>query len=624
MVFAIRKSKIIPPYFCFSLLLAFYLLCSLFSYEAVNIFQDGTEIYMNDVEFYMMNFATLIAGLTLLFFAKKLFKTRVNYIALVFALILLVSNTYAIFSLPDAVNTMNGLTYTVTSAFRFRSFFSFLNVILSLYILYAVAPQCKFAESGFNFLLSFVSAVTLAAILASYSMDKAFYKELLTSEEFHMWGGTLSFCVNKNTFGALILFGICCEIYLFSFDKKWWRLLLMAYYFVSVFFTLSKTSIVCAIFVFIVSISYGFIRLFVKSKKWWVLLFFLIYIGANAYLCYLFFHNETFSGSFVGKIFAVIKKSLLEPEDSTMGAREIIWQKLLNLVKSEKQYVIFGLGDASFPFIFAFASDTSWKYTFFAHNGFSELLGKGGLIRVAVYALLILYLFILSIRFLPSKKSKGGALYLIFLLTFLLHSSVESEYLLGNDFKSIIWSFLIALPLLSLRLEEKGKGQGKALIEEYCAGPLAYPSTPILSKIVAFLLSASLSLSSIFLLLGLSAFMPMKKALIDAAISLVLSIIFLIVRMIYARNDKEKVGILVISIIFLCLSFLSVYIINWYFSTSIIPYTITIYGVASWLTYISLLLLVSLSSGNFALSKPLNYLERAYRKRHAKRFLGVK
>ncbi len=624
MVFAIRKSKIIPPYFCFSLLLAFYLLCSLFSYEAVNIFQDGTEIYMNDVEFYMMNFATLIAGLTLLLFAKKLFKTRVNGIALIFALILLASNSYAVFSLPDAVNTMNGLTYIVSSAFRFRSFFSFLNVILSLYILYAVAPQCKFAESGFNFLLSFVSLVTLAAIFASYSMDKAFYKELLTSEEFHMWGGTLSFCVNKNTFGALILFGICCEIYLFSFDKKWWRLPLMAYYFVSVFFTLSKTSIVCAIFVFIVSISYGFIRLFVKSKKWWVLLFFLIYIGANVYLCYLFFHNETFSGSFVGKIFAVIKKSLLEPEDSTMGAREIIWQKLLNLVKSEKQYTVFGLGDASFPFIFAFASDTSWKYTFFAHNGFLELLGKGGLIRVAVYALLIVYLLILSIRFLPSKRSKGGALYLIFLLTFLLHSSVESEYLLGNDFKSIIWSFLIALPLLSLRLEEKGKGQGKALIEEYCAGPLAYPSTPVLSKIVTFLLSASLSLSSIFLLLGLSAFMPMKKSLIDAAISLVLSIIFLIVRMIYARNDKEKVGILVISIIFLCLSFLSVYIINWHFSTSIIPYTITIYGVASWLTYISLLLLVSLSSGNFALGKPLNYLERAYRKRHAKRFLGVK
>ncbi len=624
MVSAIRKSKIIPPYFSFSLLLALYLLFSLFSFEAVNIFQDGTEIYMNDVEFYMMNFATLIAGLMLLFFAKKLFKTRVNYIALIFALILLASNSYAVFSLPDAVNTMNGLTYIVSSAFRFRSFFSFLNVILSLYILYAVAPQCKFAESGFNFLLSFVSLVTLAAIFASYSMDKAFYKELLSSEEFHMWGGTLSFCVNKNTFGALILFGICCEIYLFSFDKKWWRLPLMAYYFVSVFFTLSKTSIVCAIFVFIVSISYGFIRLFIKNKKWWVLLFFLIYIGANAYLCYLFFHNETFSGSFVGKIFAVIKKSLLEPEDSTMGAREIIWQKLLNLVKSEKQYVIFGLGDASFPFIFAFASDTSWKYTFFAHNGFLELLGKGGLIRVAVYALLIVYLLILSIRFLPSKKSKGGALYLIFLLTFLLHSSVESEYLLGNDFKSIIWSFLIALPLLSLRLEEKGKGQGKALIEEYCAGPLAYPSTPILSKIVTFLLSASLSLSSIFLLLGLSAFMPLKKALIDASISLVLSIIFLIVKMLYARNEKEKVGILVTSIVFLCLSFLSVYIINWHFSTSIIPYTITIYGVASWLTYISLLLLVSLSSGNFALSKPLNYLERAYRKRHAKRFLGVK
>ncbi len=616
-----ESKKINPPYFCFSLLLALYLILSLFAFEAVNIFQDGTEIYMNDVEFYLTNTMVIAFGVFLFFFAKRLFKTRINVVAFFFMLLLFVSNAYAIFALPDIIHTEGEMSYVVTSSFRLRSFYSFINVTLTLYILYGLVPQCKLTEGGMNYLLSFVSLVALSAVIASYFLDKDIYELMLKSDNFHFWSGPKSYCTEKNTFGALILFGICAEIYLFFFDKKWWRLPLLGYYFVSVFLTLSKTSIICAIFVFLVSISYGFIRLFFYSKKWWALLLFALYIGANIALVYLFFHNEVFSGSFFGKILAIIKDAIMEPDSSTMGAREIIWHKLLDLVKSDNQYLIFGFGDASFPFIFGFASDGNWKITFSAHNGFLDQLGRGGLIRLGVYVALLVYLFILCFRFISSKKSKGGALYLIFLLTFLLHSAVESEYLLGNDFKSLIWSFLTVVPLLSLKEDERHPKRKASLIKDYCSAPVEYPSSPFLAVFSTFALAVSLSLSPVFFFLLISGYLSSPLAAFISAATMLLAICFFIVRMRYFHNDKEKVALIVSSLLFILFSFSSAYLINMHFSGAPIPYTHACYAVSIFAVLISTYGIISVLDKDFALLKLTNRIERAYKRKNAIRLL---
>lgn len=596
----------------------------MFAFEAVNIFQDGTEIFMNDVEFYLVNTMAIAFGVFIIIFAGSLFKAKFKIVPFFFLLALFVSNSYAIFALPEIVHTMGELTYIVSAGFKIRSFCSFINVTLSLYILYAIVPQCKLTEGGMNYLFSFISLVAISAIIASYFLDTPIYKEMLSSDEFHMWGGAKSFCTEKNTFGSLILFGICAEIYLFFFDKKWWRLPLLAYYFVSVFLTLSKDSIVCSIFVFIVAISYAFIRLFAKSRKWWALLLFAFYIGINAALCYLFLHNEVFAGSFVGKIFAVIKKSLLEPEGSTMGAREVIWHKLIDLVKSDKQFLVFGLGDASFPFIFAFATDGAWNLTFYAHNGFLDQLGRGGLIRLTVYFLLLIYTFVLCFRFFSSKKSKGGGLYLIFLLTFLLHSSVESEYLLGNDFKSDIWSLLTVVPLLSLNEDKKHPERNRGLIADYCSALIECPSSPFFSALSTLLSSVSLSLSPVFLSLGLSSYISLSFGAILSGIMMALAIVFMAIRVRYFHSDKEKVAFIVSSLLFISLSFASAFIINAHFAASPIPYTHTCYAVALFVTLISVYGSIIVLDKDFAPTKGTNRIERAYRKKNAKRLLFSK
>lgn len=81
------------------------------------------------------------------------------------------------------------------------------------------------------------------------------------------------------------------EVCLSAFDKKWWRIPFLLYCLASVFLTLLKASVICETFAFFVSVSYGFIRLFIGKSKWWA---FLLFIDSNAFknretpsLCYI-------------------------------------------------------------------------------------------------------------------------------------------------------------------------------------------------------------------------------------------------------------------------------------------------------------------------------------------------
>lgn len=618
-----KRKTLISPYFCFSLLLVLYFLLSLFAIEAVNIFQDGSEIFMNDVEFYLSNIFAICYGIFMIVYTKRLFSLRINFVALILIALLFASNTYAIFSLPEVTPVYEDITYVISNGERVRYAFSFVNVALSLYIMFAIAPVCKLTEKGNNHIISFLSLVCLSSIIASYFLDKEIYAKIFSEESLPTWMGLKSFTNNKNTFGALVLFGILAEIYLFAFDKKWWRLPLMLYYFGSVFLTLSKTSIVCAIFAFLASISYGFIRLFVKKRRWWVLVLFFAYIGINAYIFYLFFHNETVSGTFIGNVLSAISDAIKKPDESTMGSRKIIWEKLWRLLSSDKHYLLFGFGDASFPFLFAFASDTNWKYTFYAHNGILETLGRGGLIRVTIYIFLLVYTLLLCFRFFMSKKSKGGALYLIFFITFLLHSAVESEFLLGNDWKSFAWSFLTILPLLSLRYDETHPKKNEELIEDYCSAQEKYVYASLSSKLSTFILSLALAMIPVALMMSLNGYVSMEIGSCIMGGCFLLSIAFFIVRFRLFDSDASKVALLIGVMLFLALSITASFVISAYFDYAVLPYTVTCFAVSMWFIIISYLFLVATLS-SYRLCKLSYMAERCFRQRMARFLLSGK
>lgn len=614
MVLSMKKEKPInPPYFLFMLLFAAFLLLSLFATEAINIFQDGTEMFMNDIEFYSATTMSIALGILVIVFAKRFFVIRTNWIVILLLLILFAANTYAIFSFPSTLTLNDGYVYSIGLSERIRYAFSFVNVVLTIYVYFVIAPQCKLTEGGWNIFLAVVSIVAFAAILYSYYSDKDVYMNIFCQKPLDMHANMKSFTNNKNTFGVLILFGVFSEIYLFAMDKKWWRLPLIIYYFASIFLTLSKTSIVCAIFVMIASALYWFIKsLFGRHKTMSIVLFsiFLVVLGV---LAYLLFHSEIFDDSFVGNVFKAIKKALLNPEGSTLEAREIIWKKLFALVNSNPKFLIFGLGDANFPFAFAFASDTLWKYSFYTHNGFLEMLGRGGLIRFSLYIALIVYTFYLVLTHLSSKKSKCGWLYLIFFVTFLMRSIVETEFLLGNDLKSILWSLYTIVPLIAIRYEEKHSEAKKNLIKEYCSPSVSIQKSRSSSKIIAFLLSVFVGAIPTLITLIKGSYINETTGFTLLGVSAFFVALLFVLRLKAIRSDGQIVALTIITMVFVLVSVLSACFIGISLKGVIYPYTICCFSVSCWVIYLSLIFAIDIISPSFSFSKLALSIERRYR-----------
>ncbi len=614
MVLSAKKDKPInPPYFLFTLLFALFLLFSLFATEAINIFQDGTEMFMNDIEFYSATLMSITLGILVIIFAKRFFIIRMNWVALILLLVLFMANTYAIFSFPSTLTLNDGYVYSVSLSEKIHYAFSFVNVVLTIYVYFVIAPQCKLTEGGWNGFLAVVSIVAFTAILYSYYSDKDVYMNIFCQKPLDMHANMKSFTNSKNTFGVLILFGVFSEIYLFAMDKKWWRLPLIIYYFASIFLTLSKTSIVCAIFVMIASALYWFIKSLSGCHKTMSIVLFSLFVITLGVLAYLLFHSELFEDSFVGNVLKAIKKALLNPEGSTLEAREIIWKKLFALVNSDTKFLIFGLGDANFPFAFAFASDTLWKYSFYTHNGFLEMLGRGGLIRLSLYIALIIYTFYLVLTHLSSKKSKCGWLYLIFFVTFLMRSMVETEFLLGNDLKSILWSLYTIVPLIAIRYEEKRSEAKKNLIKEYCSSSVPIQKSCFSSKIIDFLLSIFVGAIPTLLMLMKGSYINEVTGFSLLGISALFGVLFFALYLKMIRSDGQIAASIIVTMLFVFISALSAYFIGVSLNGAIYPYTICCFSVSCWVIYLSLIFIIDVISPSFSFPKLVLDIERRYR-----------
>lgn len=609
-----KKKSINPPYLLFMLLFAVFLLLSLFATEAINIFQDGTEMFMNDIEFYSAMTMSIVLGILVIAFAKRFFVIQTNWTALVLLFVLFVTNTYATFSFASPLTWEGGYAYSVGLAEQIRYTLSFANVVLTLYVYFVIAPQCKFTEAGWNVFLEAVSIVALAAIFYSYYSDSGVYANIFSQKPLDMFANIKSFTNSKNTFAALILFGVYSEIYLFAMDKKWWRLPLIVYFFVSIFLTLSKTSIVCAIFVIIASAFYWFIKSLSGPHKAIGTIFFTIFAVILGVSAYFIFHSEIFDNSFIGNVLRAIKKALLNPEGTTLESREIIWKKLITLLNSNPSFLFFGLGDANFPFAFAFASDTSWKYSFYTHNGFLEILGRGGLIRLSIYIAFLAYVAYLLFTHLSSKKSKCGWLYLIFFATFLMRTMAETEFLLGVDLKSILLNLYLTIPLFALRYEEKQTGAKKEFVKEYCSTSVSLKKNPYsCSKLTSFFLSVFVAAMPMTIVLWKGSYIQDAIALSLLGVSALFSVLFFAFRLKAASSDKQIIALVLVMAVFTLLSLLSAYFIVVSLKGVFYPFTVCCFSFASWVICLSLLFMIEFASPSFAFSNCVLAVERRYR-----------
>lgn len=613
-----RRNSKKPVYIFFLLFFGLYLLLSFFAAEAVNIFQDGHGIFMNDVEAFMVNTMTIVMGVTLIAFAKRFFRVKNNYFIILVLLLLFLSNAYALFSFPNSYVLGNGLTYELDWSKRFRYAYAFLNTVIAVYSMVVIGPQCKLTKHGWNYAYLFLSAVVLASIIYSYIVEADAYKLLFDGAS--CWTGVSSFAQNKNTYGALLLFGIMAELYLLFLDKKWWwHLPVIVFYSANEFLSFCKTSIVCMSLLYLILMIYWFANSLIKGHHVQsTTIVFLLYIALLSAFSYFVFHgDEIFGSGFLSSVCRTIRDAIVSPEGSTLEAREVIWKAVINELKRDPSYLLFGFGETNFSFVIGFTDDFWGNMTFFyAHNTFLEVWGRGGLIRLGCYVIALLALLILIIVHLFKKKNGTAWLLLFFYAIFFFQSSVESEFLFGNDMKSTILNFLIVMPAMSLHYEKRTSEIGK---EAYGEAEQASKDGSFFQKAVSFLWALSVSGVVTSLVLYFGQYVDQRLFMILIGAFGLSTILFTVLRLLLFKPSDEFIcSFIVLTIVMLALGIGGSVLSRWILTSmglAFYPYTVTCFTVSYFLILLSLLFSLESKQSDFAFLGFINRLENRFAKR---------
>lgn len=607
-----------PVYVFFLLFFGLYLLLSFFATEAVNIFQDGHGIFMNDVEAFMMNTMAIVMGITLIAFAKRFFHTKNNYFIILVLFLLLLSNAYALFSFPNSYVLGNGITYELDWSKRFRYAYAFLNTVIAVYTMVVIGPQCKLTKRGWNYAYLFLSAVVLASIIYSYIVEIDAYKSLFNGAS--CWTGVSSFTQNKNTYGSLILFGIMAEFYLLFTDKRWWwHLPVIVFYSANEFLSFCKTSIVCVSLLYLILMVYWFANNLIKGHHVQsTTVIFLLYIALLSAFTYFVFHGEeVFGGGFLSGICRAIRDAIVSPEGSTLEAREVIRRAVIGELKRDPSYLLFGFGETNFSFVIGFTDDFWGNMAFFyAHNTFLEIWGRGGLVRLGCYVIALIALLILIIVHLFDKKNSTAWLLLIFYLIFLLQSSVESEFLFGNDMKSTILNFLIVMPAMSMHYEKRTIETAK---EAYEGLEQVAKGGSFFQKVVSFLWAISISGVTTSLVLYFGRYIDQRLFMIFVGGFGLSTILFTVLRLLlFKPSDEFMCSFIVLTVVMLALGIGGSVLSRWILTSmglAFYPYTVTCFAVSYFLIVLSLLFFLESKQSDFAFLGFINCVEDRFAKR---------
>lgn len=595
------------PYLLFSLLFGVYLLASLFAIEAVNIFQDGTGIngiYMTDMQFFIANIMAIIFGIFIYVFAKKMFYVRNSWLFFIVILLLFIFNTYATLSFPNSLVLSDSLSYTISNLTKVRYAFSFVNVCIAVYLCVVIGPQCKLGESGWNYFFAILSLFALAAVIYSFFHDKGSY-DVLFNKDYQ--NGRLpqvaSFLVHKNNYGAILMFAIMGEMLMFASDKKWWHILLILFFSLNVLLSYSKTSIIC---VAILLDGAGLILYLTSLKKGknalLASILFLALVAFNVLIAYLMMHSQSTENTFLSVLFRNIRKAVLEKDDSTLGSRFVLWRKAWDLLKSNNSFFVYGMGDQNFPFVFSFASDTDWKYSFYTHNGLLEVLCRGGLIRLVAYIFFLVFILVLVIKFSLVKRTKGGLLYLLFFIIFVLRSFVENEFLMANDMKALLWNLFLTFPLMGLHYNEKNGIMDKEIVSYSLAKSKIKDGGKLSPKIMLVLLAISLTGVSSALSCNLAGFGSASLTnwiMVIAGTAFLFSLISLIAY--HHKNENFVVFLIVLSLIGVTSAFVAPYLILKLSADTMSSYSVTVWSVCFFISLYLLLVLIDMNDKSFDL-----------------------
>ncbi len=324
-------------------------------------------------------------------------------------------------------------SFSIESLTKLRYIAQLICLLLLSFIIIDIIP--KMFKVQILYVFSFACLLfVLVSIIGSYIVDNVryidFVKHLSSPSELYDYT-TFSFYAYRNSYGFILFLGLVASLFLHLRRHKYYWFVVYGFIYLNLIFTLCKTALILGMFLLLLYLVIRFILSYKNNKKRNMIALIVItsicLISLISVIA-LINCNESIKNAFF--------------DTGTISYRKVIWHNCISILNSTS-YVL-GAGFHLFGdilFIFNTSDPTTYHHndTPFAHNGFLELMGNGGIVFLLAFALILIYVISRYIK--KYKENKQLCLFefsLIFVCliymqfesgTFILPYNIDSSYL---------------------------------------------------------------------------------------------------------------------------------------------------------------------------------------------------
>lgn len=454
-----RARKGNAPYLLLLLLGLMSISVGAYFEETIAFFNTPNYVLMDDVEFFLTMAACLASMALFLIVAIKKGNLKPNYLFIGLFGLLIISNAVGLLAFPSNVDGLTHhldgsstpFSYSIDAMDRVRFLILFVVGMGYLYILFCVLPCLLRDGRSLMFLFYAAAFVSFFAIAWSIGMEWRIYAKYFSIKtEVTASVYVSSFFYNRNLFGMMLVIGICSLIFIHNYHPHWWNFLLISILFAELFFVISKTSILIALFAVFAFLVYRF-ALTIKLHWRRNLIASSIFIAAPLAVFLLGFYKTLGENFVFSKMVDNLLLAFEGTDASSVKSRFDIWYASVMMLSDSPIRWIFGVGESNFGYLLGKMFDIdkpSAGGIFYAHNGFVHILCSGGIIRLAAYLFVLCYFLYVAFRA-WKRHSKSAFPCLVFFIGFLIHGMAESTAFLMTDTKAFMIVLMAYVPVLS-------------------------------------------------------------------------------------------------------------------------------------------------------------------------------
>lgn len=376
---------------------------------------------------------------------------------------------------------------------------AFVTLTLSYLFLDAVPRNFKFRKHFYFILIGM--ALTLAAyLLYSYIVefdDYIFFFKNFMSPDIGAHA-VKSFLNYKNNYAYVLFLMMFVFLYFHSVDGKWYHYLIVAFIYANIFFTLCKSVLLLGFLMVLFYLLGRFILTYKDHRKrnLITLSVVLAFLAALASLVIAVFAADH-------PLFVSVRNNFFFGGDNTLQNRLLIWSDTIAIMKQTSW--LFGAGFGRFGQIllaFQAVNSTETAITPYAHNGYLQILGNGGILLLLVSLIYIGYLIYVLVRLRKTDKPLVilESVFLSMLLLYMIVEPLPPFFPVSVDY--VLAAFFLGSPILAryykmkhpiedvgiAREAERAKGRKIRLARSpFDISRLIYfVATPIVAAFVAF------------------------------------------------------------------------------------------------------------------------------------------